>query len=101
MTDTRVMDTEHLIRLNDKAQALNLNHYATDEFIARLDPECLHLAIIQVFGHNMDHHPTFYHRLFLWCKMSGTTAEDPPAGLVLDVVADDWDGLVHIEEILR
>ena len=100
MNDTRVMSTKHLIDLNEKAKALDLNHFATDEFIARLDPDCLHLAVIQVFGHNMDHHPTFHHRLFLWCKMQGTTANDPPAELVIDVAADDWDALLHIEEIL-
>ena len=100
MTDTRVISTDHLIALNDKAKALNLNQFASDEFIARLAPGCRHLAVIQIFGHNMDHHPTFHHRVFLWCKMIDTTDEDPPEDLVLDVDADDWDALITVQEAM-
>jgi hypothetical protein len=100
MTDARVITTEHLIALNEKAKALDLNCVASDEFIARLDPKCLHLGVIQVFGHNVDFHPTFHHRVFIWCKMRGSTDQDPPAELTLDITGDDWDGLLTVQEVM-
>lgn len=93
--DFKVVDTEALTRLIKLADTWEFNRRASDELVASLDPDGLHVCSLNIphvartDGTETPRWPM--HRRCVWlCK---TTGVDEAVQLVLDVTQEDFDAL--------
>ena len=97
MTDYKYMDTLTLAELNQRAVAAGYNRALTDEFIATLDPDGIHLvhwALPHEHAQGVRVEPHW--RLMLFAKTAGQDA-DHPAEVILDVSDADYRALPEVD----